>query len=277
MYNARSIYIIILILLTVDVSAQKKTEILLLGTFHFDSPNLDLVKTTALDIDAVQAELENITAQIVAFGPTKIFVEWDFDKQSELDSLYTLYLANRYFDVVKERHPDQKFYRNSEIFQLAFRVAKKSGHRQLYGIDIKTEFPFAEVMAAIKEAGQAELAGEIQEKIAAIAKKEADDRKKYTLQELLLLKNTPEARREDYSAYISLFNRAGRSNDFQGSRLVGEWYRRNLLMYSFVQKALGDNDERVMVLLGSGHAAIIAQLVEFDDRASLVPVHKVLK
>lgn len=142
-----------------------QTQVLLLGTFHFDSPNLDLVKTNPFDVTKGQQELEKITDQIKKFNPTKIFIEWNYDEQDELDTLYNLYKAGKFLDFVKQKYPGNKFYQESEIFQLAFRAAKKCGNAQLYAIDIQTKFPFEEVMKAIQEAKQDQLAQTIQDKL----------------------------------------------------------------------------------------------------------------
>ncbi|RWU07331.1 DUF5694 domain-containing protein [Pedobacter chitinilyticus] len=254
-----------------------QTKVLLLGTFHFDSPNLDLVKTNPFDVVKGQQELEKITDQIKKFNPTKIFIEWNYDEQGELDTLYNLYKEGKFLDFVKQKYPGNKFYQESEIFQLAFRAAKKCDNAQLYAIDIQTKFPFDEVMKAIQEARQDQLAQTIQDKIAKMGKKEDEDRKKYNLTQLLLAKNTAQARKNDYSDYVSLFNKAGKLHDFRGANLVSEWYRRNLLMYSMVQKNVTPKDERIMVVLGAGHIAVLKQLVDLDQNMKAVDLHEVLK
>ncbi len=254
-----------------------QTQVLLLGTFHFDTPNLDLVKTNPFDITKRQQELEKITDQIKKFNPTKIFIEWNYNEQGELDTLYNLYKEGKYFDFVKQKYPGNKFYQESEIFQLVFRAAKKCENAQLHAIDIQTKFPFDEVMKAIKEAKQDQLAQTIQDKITEMGKKENEDRKKYNLTQLLLAKNTAQARKNDYSDYITLFNKAGSLHDFRGVNLVSEWYRRNLLMFSMVQKAITPKDERIMVVLGSGHIAVLKQLVDFDRSMKAVDLQEVLK
>ena len=273
----KSLFLLLIINLLTLPYIYGQTEVLLLGTFHFDSPNLDVVKTNPFDVVKGQKELEKITDQIKKFNPTKIFIEWSYDEQSELDTLYHLYKEGKFLDFVKQKYPGNKFYQESEIFQLAFRAAKKCGNAQLYAIDIKTKFPFDEVMKAIEEANQDQLAQTIQDKIAEMSKKENEDRKKYNLTQLLLAKNTAQARKNDYGDYVTLFNKAGSLHDFRGANLVSEWYRRNLLMYSMVQKNVTPKDDRIMVILGAGHIAVLKQLVDLDRNMKAIDLQDVLK
>ena len=107
---------------------KKPTEILVIGTYHFNNPGLDVAKYKVLDImgDKPQKQLEEIATAIAKFKPTKIFTEWELKDQLALDTLYNKYLEGSYFDYVAKKYPKRKFYTNSEIVQLAFRVAKKN-------------------------------------------------------------------------------------------------------------------------------------------------------
>ena len=108
-------------------------QILMMGTFHYNNPGADVAKTKSFDIlsESVQEELEVLTDRITNFAPSQIFVEWEFDQQEELDSLYRLYLSGDYFK--NEELSD--FYRKNEIFQMAFRAGKKLGLERIVAID----------------------------------------------------------------------------------------------------------------------------------------------
>ena len=78
-----------------------------------------------------QLELKKIGSSINNYNPTKIFVEWPYKKQKELDSLYQLYINDEYFKNENLSNFNQK----NEIFQLAFRVAKENKLEKVYAID----------------------------------------------------------------------------------------------------------------------------------------------
>jgi predicted Zn-dependent peptidase len=146
--------------------------------------------------------------------------------------------------------------RENEIYQLAFRAAKKSKTSKVYGIDVNMVLPFDSMMVAIEKAGQIALKNEIYGRLKILETEENARRKKFILTQLLLMNNTPEYRKANYSAYVTLFNRAGALNNFKGADVVNIWYKRNLYMYSLVQKLTESKDKRVVVVLGSGHIAL---------------------
>ena len=139
-------------------------EVLLIGTFHYHNPGADVAKTKSFDIlnETSQLELEQISNSIKAYNPSKIFVEWPYDEQKELDSLYQLYKEDKYFS----NDSLSAFYLKNEIFQLAFRVAKKNNLEKVYAMDYRgTEFPYQKVMNDIESNNQAEHKEEIEKSI----------------------------------------------------------------------------------------------------------------
>jgi hypothetical protein len=107
----------------------KQSDLLLLGTFHFANPGLDIVKIKSVEIlgTTSSAELETLTDKIARFRPTKIFVEAEWSRQAELDELYKQYLGGTYQAYVTAKFPASRhsFYLKNEIMQLAFRAGKK--------------------------------------------------------------------------------------------------------------------------------------------------------
>lgn len=257
-------------------------DLLLVGTFHFNNPGADLVKIATFDVLAPkpQAELEVMANQIKAYGPQKLFVEWSYDEQAALDTLYREYLGGHYDAYVKRRFPakGQNFYLRNEIFQLAFRAGKKAGLTRIHALDYNgTSFPYDSVQRAIKAASQQPLQQQID---ATLARQTAEQNRKiasFTLTQLLLDTNTPAELDTNKRLYLQLLNRAGRPDDFAGAYLVSEWYRRNLYMYSLIQKLTAPTDSRVLVLVGSGHAAMLRDFIQYDPRFRLRQLREVLK
>lgn len=265
-----------------EILAQLTTEqkeVLLIGTFHFNNPGGDLVKTDKFNVlsKESQTELDIIANQIKSFSPDKIFVEWDYNDSAELDSLYSLYGENKYFDYVEKKYPDNTFYKENEIFQLAFRAAKLSDLKKIYGIDIKTEFPFENLMGSLEKANQEVLKGKILRRIKEVEQIGNENRKKYTLTELILEVNEQSNRNFNLGSYITMFNPAGEYTDFTGANLVASWYKRNLLMYSFVQKLTEEKDTKIVVLLGSGHIALFKHFIDLDENFKVVELKDVLE
>ncbi len=259
-----------------NTTQEKPTEVLLFGTFHFNNPGRDVAKTKSFDIESEksQKELEEITDKIKAYNPSKIFVEWEYNEQEKLDSLYNLYVAGTYFDNPKLSY----YYKKSETFQLAFRAAKKLGHKKVYAMDYtNTEFPFDSLMQVAKENNQTELQEEIMQVIQGFSTgfdAQIDTQK--SLKEILYYTNSPALRQKDLSLYTQIVTKVGSKDNFVGAYLASEWYRRNLYMLSVMQKQITKEDEKVMILLGSSHVAIINQIISTHSNLKGVELQEVL-
>ncbi|OON67863.1 DUF5694 domain-containing protein [Hymenobacter sp. CRA2] len=272
------------LLLSLGAPAQTKpAELLLLGTFHFHNPGADIVKTKSFDVLApkAQAELETMTGRLSQWHPDKVFVEWDWNSQAELDALYQLYLGGQYEQAIRAKYakPGQRdFYLKNEIIQLAFRTAKKAGLKRVYAFDYtKTSFPFDSVQKAMQQAHQDALMQRIGETFKKVEAEQNQKLSTLTLTQLLLDFNTPQSNRENKGAYLDLLNKAGSIGSFAGPWLVSEWYRRNLYMYSVVQKTVEPADQRVLVLAGAGHTAMLREFAEYDSRFRLKELKDVVK
>lgn len=240
----------------------KAKEVLLFGTFHYNNPGADVAKTKSFDIlsEQSQLELENISSSNLEYNPNKIFVEWPYDNQNELDSLYQLYRENNYFtnDSLSE------FHLKNEIFQLAFRIAKKNNLDKVYGIDfLETEFPFQKVMLDIESNNQNSLKEKLDNSIASYTK-DFDNMidSGASLRELSLALNTKEMKFMSNDLHNNLMSIAGSKDQFNGVYLTSEWYKRNLYMWSLIQKQTSESDKRIMVLAGSSHTAMIELFIK---------------
>ncbi|RYE26590.1 MAG: hypothetical protein EOP45_03740 [Sphingobacteriaceae bacterium] len=261
--------------------SQAQKQALLIGTFHFHNPGMDAVKVNTFDVmsAASQKELEYITDQIKKFHPDKIFVEWEYNHQKGLDSLYQLYTAGTYDAFVEAKYKGKKnydSYKKNEIFQLGFRAAKKAGLKQVNAIDYPMMLPFDSVMKVINTSGQTSLMNEINTTIAEQGKLANEKISKLNLTSLLLDNNTPAYRTMNNGLYIKLFNRAGPLNNFAGADGATAWYKRNLYMYSMIQKSIQPQDQRIMILLGSGHVSMIKKFIDDEQVFQVVELKDLL-
>ena len=271
-----------LLIIPAAFAQTRPSDILLVGTFHFHNPGADIAKTKTFDVmtPPVQAELERITEKISVFHPAKIFVEWPWDEQAELDKLYTAYLGPHYEQFVSATYPAkrQDFFLKNEIVQLAFRAGKKAHLTRVYALDYnKTVFPFDSVMKAMQAAKQVALLQKSQD---AIKHYETSQNKKletYNLTQLLLDANTPQELALNKALYLEILNRAGTPDNFAGAFLVSEWYRRNLYMYALVQKTMTAQDDKALILVGAGHAAMMQEFIKSDPVFRLKTLQDVLK
>jgi hypothetical protein len=263
-----SLLLVLLISFNIVSAQSKKKQILLMGTFHFENPGFDVAKVNTFNVmsDKSQKELENITNKIKKFGPDKIFVEWNYEKQAKLDNFYA-----KNTDSLLRKDAD-------EIVQVALRSAKKLGHKKLYGIDYQhADFPYDSLVKGMKEANQLDLIKKNEETMKNYETEQNQKIAKYSLTELLLDTNTKKSNDENISWYLQTGIKGGKIDNFVGAYLVSEWYRRNLYMYALIEKLTESKDDKIMVLLGAGHTAMLREFVEHNPDFEIVELATVLK
>ena len=250
------------------IAQQKKpVKVLLLGTFHFDNPGLDVAKFQDANILSAkrQQEVQEVNKLLKVFAPDKIFIEATPGRQSSIDSSVAAYKAGK------------KQLEATEVQQLAFRLAKELNLNTVYGVDYQdADFPFDSLMKSAAEANQTGITTLVQKTIEEIQQSFNEALQKSTIKEMLLRENNQSMIRLQHEFYFKLLP-AGKYGNHVGSYLVSEWWRRNMVIYENILKQLNGHEERILVIFGSGHTAILNELMKFNPEIELVAVSDVLK
>lgn len=256
---------------------KQQKEALIIGTFHYHNPGLDAAKVKDFDVlsERSQEELKLMAEKIRDFKPGKIFVEWPYDGQEQLDSLYRLYLEDSYFD--NESLTD--FYRKNEIFQLGFRAARKSKLARVHAIDYRdTQFPLDSLMTVLKQNNQSSLLAEIDESIQYFTTSfDSRIESGTSLLELTYYLNSKELRDLGNRMHLEIPLMGGKRENFIGPFLSAEWQRRNLYMWSLAQKGTEAEDRRIVLLLGSSHIATIKDYIDQNTDWNAVELKEIME
>ena len=255
-----------LLLLVSAMAQQQKTEVLLLGCFHFDNPGLDVAKFENVDILSAkrQQEVKEVLEKLKQFKPDKIFVEAAAENQAKLDSNVMKYKAGQFTLTA------------SEIHQLGYRLAKDLNLPRLYAVDYRdAEFPFDSLVKSATEAKQFKLLEFMQRSIDSVQKNFNESLKKKTVKELLLNQNSKTTNDFQVGTYFD-FLVAGKDGNHIGSYLTSEWWRRNMIIYENILKRLDGNEKRILVIFGSGHTSLLQAMMQYNKSFTLVPVISVL-
>lgn len=240
-----------------------KARAMVLGVFHFSNPGLDNYKQKfSFDIleDKRQAELNILLDKMSEYKPTKILVETNRIKSDSLiNDRYKKYL-NGTFNI------DDK---SNEVYQVAFKLAKKLGHKRVYSSDASADWFGVELdwdnyddEAYLKSRGQFEKASrydyesfyELHDSLKTVQ----------SLTEHLISINKPEDRLKDHQAYLTETILEGAGDNYLGADSVGRWYRRNLRIFANTYDITDfDKEERLLLIYGSGHVWQLRQL--FSD------------
>lgn len=270
------------------VLAKEPKSAMLLGVYHFNNPGKDTYNLQVDDYfsDSRQKEIEQVVQALIDYKPTKIFVEFTTDNQPTIDSLYALYLEDKL--TLKEIGNGK-----NEVYQIGFRLGKKLGGIEIMVIDHPGNWlgPYAEFIADTLS-----LQYYNNDKINTAEQLEARQKmfSTNTVRENLIYLNKWEQIMNNHSYYnnvaIKVKDTANvlftyqeteqeinglpyqmRSFDFNniGVDLVAEWYKRNLFIYRNIIENTRPND-KVIIIIGSGHIRYLHQLLGDNPEFSLV-------
>ena len=257
-----------------SVHAQQ-TEVMTLGTFHFDFPNLDVQKVdeenqiNVLD-PRYQKEIELIVDKLAKFNPTNIVIEREPYKQKMYDSLYNAYL--------KGEHELAR----SEDQQIGFRLARQLGLKKVYCADESARY-YQDVEAVLEGKDS------LENKIFMNFFYKNPDTLKFSKSEKLFKsqgilaalrkKNTEVALEQSLGDYlIGVFKYETDENKFFGPDFVtGWWFNRNLKIFRNIQKIPTKPNDRILIIFGAGHMNLLNIFFEASPEYKLVSVNKYLK
>lgn len=247
-----------------------QVRVLLLGTYHMDNPGLDEVNVDADDVltDQRQAELRELADRLADWNPDRVAVERPYDRCEKVNDRYEEYRSGERAYDCEEIFPAPHPMRNesdtecrSEVVQIGFRLADRLAHDYIASIDEHPEesrydsdpFENREVDSARKTP--------ITQKGADTMKREDDQQlASSTISEYLAWVNREERLRLNHD---QMFDRGVRltNNQFGSPISLVYWYDRNIRMVHHLWRTMEPDDERILLLVGSGHIRVLRHLL----------------
>ena len=245
-----------------DVESPPSIQVLIVGTYHFDNPGLDIHNVEADDVltPQRQREIEAVTEALAQFRPNRVAVEWP---AAAADKEYAAY-----------RKGELEATRN-EVVQLGFRLAARQKLARVHGIDALGEFPFEAVQAWAETHGKSDALGALMQKAGAITAEATERQKTHSIGAMLRHMNRPDEIAKGQGFYMETL-RYGDGDEQPGAELNAAWARRNFLICARLMQQLEAGD-RAVVFYGAGHAhalqrcAIETPGVTLVDAADYLP------
>ena len=228
-------------------SPGQPVEVMVLGTYHFANPGLDLNNVKSDDVlkPSRQRELESTICALAKFRPTKVMIERVATSADLIDPKFTQFTPA---DLSKNR---------DERVQIAYRLASRLKLKTLYAIDEQPSdgepdyFPFGKLdQWAAMNGQQTRIDGFLAGGKAVVAHIEELQRTK-TIAETLVDINRPEKAEAEQGLYYSALG-IGDTDQQPGAELNAYWYMRNAKIFAKLMTAAGPGD-RVLVVYGAGH------------------------
>ncbi len=240
-------------------------KVMTLGVFHFDYPNLDVIKTEEEDKISIldepfQSEIIAICNTIMEFQPTIIAVELTPKKQSYIDSLYSLFKSDKW-----------KLTRN-EVFQLGFRIGKKLNINKIYCVDDPGRH-YENLITIFNDSTRlANLEYYYFNNQDSIYSLPVNREKITSIIDALYESNNPERIRERLSSYLfHPFKYEEEPGDFTGVDFEsGRWYNRNLRIFRNIQRIPQNKDDRILLIIGNEHLNLLNLFFDISREYELV-------
>lgn len=222
-------------------------DVMVLGTYHFDNPGLDLANVKADDVlkPQRQKELEALAAALTEFKPTKIMVERRAKTPDLIDPRYAEFALG---DLQKNR---------DERVQVAYRLANRLGFKTVHAIDEQPDegepdyFPFGKVVAWSEAHGMKPRVDALLADAVAVTKRIEQWQANGSIGHVLLELNRPERTTGDQTFYYEVL-RLGDTEQQPGADLNAMWYLRNAKIFAKLATVAKPGD-RVLVVYGAGH------------------------
>lgn len=244
---------------------QPKARIMLLGTFHFQDAGLDHYKPQR-SFDTMskrrQQEIMEVIELLEAFQPTKIAVECMLRNQDDLDQYYNAYLR------------DEFQLPCAEIYQLGFRLARNLSHSKLYCVDALGSRYESSVNLDeyAREHDQEHLLSQWFPRFAEHLKAADELVDQLTLREMFLNGNSEGSVLNGHGIYLVDFFKIGVGDEYPGVDEVTAWYSRNLKIFANLQRITDTPDEKILLIIGSGHLPILRHCVITSPEYNLVEI-----
>lgn len=249
-----------------DEQPHDKVQVLNFGTFHMGFTS-DANKTEFDEHDRKnQQRVHEIAKKISDFKPTVILVEQEPTRNKQLQGEYKNYVNN----------PDTVFKNPSEIELLAYELGRVSGTKRIYGIDHKMGYNYRIGHQINNEIDQGWYERYYQDPLKYYPSVNVE---RDSLSLLAKLKFTNRDRYLDFLIAVNadMLTHAGTKDGFEGADEAAKYYKRNLRMYSNLNRIELEKDDRVFILMGASHTAFFRDFMSRDPKYKMVDTFKYLR
>lgn len=245
---------------------EERAKVLVVGSFHFNYPGLDAMKAAEEDkIDVLKepkkSEVTELVEYLKKFNPNMIAIE-----------AHPKWEAGRKF--IEYRDGDHRDKRD-ERYQLGMRIANELDLDTIFSVDA---VPFSEDLEQVVDSAYMKALWEdfdfqsdadpYSDIYRTWFEEESKLVSKVPLLEYFKYMNSRESHEYGYGAYLIGDFKLG---EYRGADLISFWwYNRNLRIFRNLQRITEGPEDRILVVIGNGHAAILRQLFEMSPEYEFI-------
>ncbi len=241
-------------------------DVLLLGTWHMGATSDANKSSYDASLPHRQKEIAELAKQLAEnFKPTKILVEVVPGQQTEMDSLYQLYLNN----------PQKVSSFHGEVGLLAFQIARHSD-ADLIAIDHKMTYDYGRIGQMADSIGTPAIS-KYYGQLMPLLQKAAQLEKQATTKQLYRFTNTPEYISFLKHANADLLTYVNTDSNFEGADVAADFYKRNLRMFANINRSDIQPNDRVLILQGATHIAFFHEFMKYSPLYNVVDAQEYLR
>jgi hypothetical protein len=251
----------------------KSARILILGTYHMSNPGQDAINLEADDVRSPkrQREINEVIEALARFKPTKIAIESAYRDP---------YWTTRYQKYLRGEHALGR----NEIEQIGFQLAKRLNHSTLYPID----FPMwmnglmPNEMEAPKVKPNPSPTPAVKEEksnppLPPYLARQEELMRTASVSEVLRYVNSEQYIQPSHAGYMRMLLPTDSIAIYGQTDLVTNWYKRNLRMFTNINRITDFPDDRVLLIVGSGHVKILRDFAIDSPYFCLVETNRYLR
>jgi hypothetical protein len=245
-----------------------KIKVLNVGSFHFgSSSDANTVEFNENDLKN-QEEIRNVSKLLAAFKPTIICLEYIPELDDKINQAYQDYLKNS--SVLNTDY--------GELSMIGFDIARMNNLKKVYGIDNHMGYNYSlgdfienspDLKNAIDPETYLELTNNPFKNFPEIAER---NNKFETLSLLnkLILTNDPIMLDYSLNTNADKLFYVGLDDGFEGADQASIFYNRNMRIYSNLNRIKMDKNDRVLILMGSAHTAMLREFIQRSPKFEMV-------
>jgi len=245
-----------------------KIQVLNFGSFHFGSTS----DANSVNFDendsSKQLEVKEISKLIAQFKPTIVCLEYLPELNDTMNKLYHSFKSN-------PSHLNTTF---GELSMVGFDVARLNGLDTIYGIDFHLGYNYSlgdfienspDLENSIDRETYLEITNEPFKNYPEIAA--LDNRfDELSLIEKLRLTNDPIMLDYSLNTNADKLLYVGIDSGFQGAEQAAQFYLRNMKIYSNLNRIKMTRNDRVLILMGSAHTAMLREFIKRSPKFEMV-------
>ena len=226
------------------------SQVMILGTYHMANSNRNVIKSAMRDTLAPdrQREIAKVVETLARFRPTIIALEVEPEHAAEVDGSYHEFLEGRHQPTAKETE------------QLGFRLGKAVGLKSFCPFDYQNAYNYPAVVAFLRKNGRQDAFARLEADNARAGVAAAERDKSFSVAQQLARGNSDPVLRAMHWSELFMIDAAD-ERESPGPALLALWYERNLRMFSRMRGCITKPNDRLLVIVGWGHAKILRDLV----------------